>query len=108
MHHHAVALTGASVTNGTLNFKTFPSSFENLLGDRTDDSVITNPWLWVLVHGLGVLAAAAFQVVAWRLTEAEERQAQDNLAASQRSGACRKAAVYRRQQPSRSGRRTRL
>ena len=30
-----------------------------------------------------MLLAAAFQVVAWRLTEAEERRAQDNLDESQ-------------------------
>jgi diguanylate cyclase (GGDEF)-like protein len=58
--------------------------FGAVLGDRTNgDSAITNPWVWVLTHGLGVLAAASFQVVAWRLTEAEERRAQDSLAASQ-------------------------
>ncbi|WP_127501051.1 putative bifunctional diguanylate cyclase/phosphodiesterase [Actinoplanes solisilvae] len=46
-------------------------------------SAQTHPLFWALVHGVAVLFAAAFQVVAWRLTEAEEKRAQDNLAESQ-------------------------
>ncbi|MEU7901481.1 EAL domain-containing protein [Actinoplanes sp. NPDC049118] len=59
--------------------------FGALISDRTYDhhSAMAHPWVWALLHGVAVLAAAAFQVVAWRLTEAEERRAQDSLAASQ-------------------------
>ncbi|MEU4219696.1 EAL domain-containing protein [Actinoplanes sp. NPDC026623] len=42
-----------------------------------------HPWVLALLHGLGVLAATAFQVVAWRLTDAEERRVQDSLAATE-------------------------
>jgi diguanylate cyclase (GGDEF)-like protein/PAS domain S-box-containing protein len=38
-----------------------------------------HPWLWALLHGLAVLMAAAFQVVGWRLSEADERRAEENL-----------------------------
>ncbi|WP_250009694.1 bifunctional diguanylate cyclase/phosphodiesterase [Actinoplanes sp. M2I2] len=38
-----------------------------------------HPLFWAVVHGVAVLLAATFQVVAWRLTEAEERRAQENL-----------------------------
>jgi diguanylate cyclase (GGDEF)-like protein/PAS domain S-box-containing protein len=52
-----------------------------LLLGRTYDhhDAMTHPWRWALLHGLAVLAAAAFQVIAWRLTESEELRAQDNL-----------------------------
>ncbi|MDY7086604.1 MAG: EAL domain-containing protein [Actinomycetota bacterium] len=43
----------------------------------------THPLFWALVHGVAVLFAAAFQVIAWRLNEAEELRAQDNLDESQ-------------------------
>ncbi|MEU4222020.1 EAL domain-containing protein [Actinoplanes sp. NPDC026623] len=46
-------------------------------------SAMLHPWVWVLVHGLAVLTAAAFHVVAWRLSETAERRAQDDLATSQ-------------------------
>ncbi|HET6532429.1 MAG TPA: EAL domain-containing protein [Actinoplanes sp.] len=56
--------------------------FGALLSERTYDhhSARVHPWTWALLHGLAVLLAAAFQVVAWRLTEAEERRADDDLA----------------------------
>ncbi|GAB1646054.1 putative bifunctional diguanylate cyclase/phosphodiesterase [Krasilnikovia sp. MM14-A1259] len=59
--------------------------FGTLVSDRTYDhhSAMVHPWLWALLHGVAVLLAAAFQVIAWRLTEAEESRAQDNLDASQ-------------------------
>jgi diguanylate cyclase (GGDEF)-like protein/PAS domain S-box-containing protein len=46
-------------------------------------SAMMHPLKWALLHGLAVLAAAGFQVIAWSLTEAAERRAQDNLAESQ-------------------------
>lgn len=36
-------------------------------------------WLWAAVHGLAVLACGVTQVVGWRLAEAEERRAADDL-----------------------------
>jgi diguanylate cyclase (GGDEF)-like protein/PAS domain S-box-containing protein len=56
-----------------------------IISDRTYDhhSAMTHPWLWAVLHGVAVLMAAAFQVVAWRLTEFEEQRAQDNLEDSQ-------------------------
>ncbi|MDI6097144.1 EAL domain-containing protein [Actinoplanes sp. NEAU-A12] len=42
-----------------------------------------HPLVWALLHGGAVLAAAAFQLVAWRFTEVEERRAQENLDESQ-------------------------
>jgi diguanylate cyclase (GGDEF)-like protein len=55
--------------------------FGTLLSDQTYDhhSAVVHPWIWALLHGLAVLFAAAFQVVAWRLTEAEERRADEDL-----------------------------
>ncbi|MEV6495518.1 diguanylate cyclase, partial [Actinoplanes sp. NPDC051633] len=52
-----------------------------LFSDRTFDhhQAMEHPLLWALLHGLAVLAAAAFQVIAWKLTELEERRAQENL-----------------------------
>jgi diguanylate cyclase (GGDEF)-like protein/PAS domain S-box-containing protein len=46
-------------------------------------SAMAHPWAWVLVHGIAVLMAAAFHVLAWRLSETQERRSQDHLAASQ-------------------------
>ena len=56
-----------------------------LAGDRTYDhhEAAQHPLMWALLHGLAVLGAAAFQVIAWRLTETEERRAQENLDESQ-------------------------
>ena len=42
-----------------------------------------HPLLWALVHGSAVLAAAAFQLVAWRFTEIEEKRAREDLDESQ-------------------------
>ncbi|MEV4346413.1 EAL domain-containing protein [Actinoplanes sp. NPDC049596] len=42
-----------------------------------------HPLFWAVIHGVAVLFAAAFQVVAWRLTEAEEARAQASLDKSQ-------------------------
>jgi diguanylate cyclase (GGDEF)-like protein/PAS domain S-box-containing protein len=38
-----------------------------------------HPWGWAAVHGLAVLLCAGTQLVAWRLTESEERRAGDDL-----------------------------
>ncbi|MCM4080223.1 putative bifunctional diguanylate cyclase/phosphodiesterase [Paractinoplanes hotanensis] len=46
-------------------------------------SAQTHPLFWAVIHGVAVLFAAAFQVVQWRLTEAEEERAQENLDESQ-------------------------
>ncbi|MBL7257477.1 putative bifunctional diguanylate cyclase/phosphodiesterase [Paractinoplanes lichenicola] len=43
----------------------------------------THPLFWALLHGVAVLVAAAFQVISWRLSEAEEKRAQENLDESQ-------------------------
>ena len=55
--------------------------FGGVISDRTFDhhDAMEHPLLWAVLHGLAVLAAAACQVIAWRLTEAEERRAQKNL-----------------------------
>ncbi|WP_239145843.1 putative bifunctional diguanylate cyclase/phosphodiesterase [Actinoplanes couchii] len=42
-----------------------------------------HPLLWAVLHGAAVLAAAAFQLVAWRFNEIEEKRAQENLDESQ-------------------------
>ncbi|MCO8269468.1 EAL domain-containing protein [Actinoplanes sp. TRM 88003] len=42
-------------------------------------SAQTHPLFWAVIHGVAVLCAAAFQIVQWRLTEAEEERAQENL-----------------------------
>ncbi|WP_307798283.1 putative bifunctional diguanylate cyclase/phosphodiesterase [Actinoplanes flavus] len=42
-----------------------------------------NPLVWALLHGAAVLAAAGFQLIGWRLTETEEKRAQENLDDSQ-------------------------
>ncbi|MBM2616638.1 EAL domain-containing protein [Actinoplanes sp. LDG1-06] len=39
----------------------------------------SHPLFWALLHGVAVLFAAAFQLIAWRLSEAEEKRAQENL-----------------------------
>ncbi|RZU52994.1 PAS domain S-box-containing protein/diguanylate cyclase (GGDEF)-like protein [Krasilnikovia cinnamomea] len=59
--------------------------FGTLVSDRTYNhhSAMVHPWLWALLHGGAVLLAATFQVIQWRLAEAEEARAQDNLDASQ-------------------------
>jgi diguanylate cyclase (GGDEF)-like protein/PAS domain S-box-containing protein len=59
--------------------------FGTLFSNETYDhhSAMAHPLTWALLHGLAVLAAAAFQVITWRLTEIEERRAQDNLEESQ-------------------------
>jgi diguanylate cyclase (GGDEF)-like protein/PAS domain S-box-containing protein len=58
--------------------------FGTLFSNETYDhhAAMTHPLEWALLHGAAVLAAAGFQVIAWSLTEAEERRAQDNLAES--------------------------
>ncbi|MBT0773840.1 EAL domain-containing protein [Kineosporia sp. J2-2] len=43
------------------------------------DAAIEHPLFWAGVHGVAVLLAASTQVVAWRLTESEERRALDDL-----------------------------
>ncbi|MFI5897897.1 putative bifunctional diguanylate cyclase/phosphodiesterase [Actinoplanes sp. NPDC051513] len=59
--------------------------FGSLLSDRTYDhhGAQVHPLLWAGLHGAAVLLAAAFQVIAWHLTAAEERRAQENLDESQ-------------------------
>ncbi|MGX6600544.1 putative bifunctional diguanylate cyclase/phosphodiesterase [Micromonosporaceae bacterium Da 78-11] len=59
--------------------------FGVLVNDRTFDhhEAMTHPWLWAFLHGVAVLITAAFQVIAWRLSEVEERRAQENLDESQ-------------------------
>jgi diguanylate cyclase (GGDEF)-like protein/PAS domain S-box-containing protein len=44
---------------------------------------MSHPLRWALLHGLAVAGAAVFELIAWRLTEAEEERAQDNLEESQ-------------------------
>jgi diguanylate cyclase (GGDEF)-like protein/PAS domain S-box-containing protein len=52
-----------------------------MMSDRTYDhmNAIEHPWRWAVVHGVAVLLMAATQVIAWRLTEAEEARANDDL-----------------------------
>ncbi|WIM98665.1 EAL domain-containing protein [Actinoplanes oblitus] len=59
--------------------------FGALAGTHTYDhsSAKAHPLVWAALHGLAVLLAAGFQVVAWGLTETEERRAQNNLEESQ-------------------------
>jgi diguanylate cyclase (GGDEF)-like protein/PAS domain S-box-containing protein len=59
--------------------------FGALAGTHTYDhsSAMAHPLVWAALHGFAVLLAAGFQVVAWGLTEAEERRAQHNLEESQ-------------------------
>jgi diguanylate cyclase (GGDEF)-like protein len=42
-------------------------------------AAVQHPLLWAAIHGLAVLMCASTQVVAWRLTEAEERRAAEDL-----------------------------
>ncbi|GAA4951618.1 putative bifunctional diguanylate cyclase/phosphodiesterase [Actinoplanes utahensis] len=41
-----------------------------------------SPLTWALLHGVAVLAAASFQVVAWRFNETEEQRAEEHLSES--------------------------
>jgi len=59
--HHAVA--GALMSNMTYDH----------------ESAHFHPWFWAGVHGVAVLLCAATQVVAWRLTETEEKRASEDL-----------------------------
>ena len=54
-------------------------------GNRTFDhhDAMHHPWKWAFLHALAVLLTAAFQLVGWRLSEAEERRAQEHLDESQ-------------------------
>jgi len=60
------------------------AAFGALRSDLTyaHHSAAVHPWIWALLHGLAVLLAAAFQLVGWRLTEAEEVRAGAVLAES--------------------------
>jgi diguanylate cyclase (GGDEF)-like protein/PAS domain S-box-containing protein len=71
---------GAFLVSTTLHHAVFGT----LVSEHTYDhqSAMLHPWIWALLHGGAVLLAATFQVVAWGLTETEERRAQDRLAAS--------------------------
>ncbi|RSM41557.1 GGDEF domain-containing protein [Actinoplanes sp. ATCC 53533] len=71
---------GAFLVSTTLHHAVFGTIY----GEHTyyHHDAIVHPWTWALLHGLAVLLAAAFQVVAWGLTEAEERRAEDHLAES--------------------------
>ena len=55
--------------------------FGALVSDHTYDhhDALVHPWRWALLHGGAVLLAAAFQVIGWRLSEADERRAEENL-----------------------------
>ncbi|GAA2701474.1 putative bifunctional diguanylate cyclase/phosphodiesterase [Actinoplanes palleronii] len=59
--------------------------FGVLMSSHTYDhhQAMSHPLVWAVLHGVAVLLAAGFQVVAWGLTESEERRAQDNLEESQ-------------------------
>ena len=72
---------GAFLVSTTLHHAVFGTIY----GEHTyyHHDALVHPWTWALLHGLAVLLAAAFQVVAWGLTEAEERRAEDHLAESQ-------------------------
>jgi len=47
------------------------------------EGTIQSPWFWAGIHALSVLLAAATQIVAWRLTETEERRAREDLSQAQ-------------------------
>jgi diguanylate cyclase (GGDEF)-like protein/PAS domain S-box-containing protein len=59
--------------------------FGVLVSNRTydHDAAFAHPWTWALLHAVAVLLAAGFQLVQWKMTEAEERRAQQNLDESQ-------------------------
>ncbi|GIF01390.1 hypothetical protein Ari01nite_88540 [Paractinoplanes rishiriensis] len=59
--------------------------FGLIVSERTYDhrEAMVHPLLWAVLHGVAVLFAAGFQVVSWKLTEAEEKRAQANLDESQ-------------------------
>jgi len=71
---------GAFLVGTTLHHAVFGTIY----GEHTyyHHDAMVHPWIWALLHGSAVLLAAAFQVVAWGLTEAEERRAEDHLAES--------------------------
>jgi diguanylate cyclase (GGDEF)-like protein/PAS domain S-box-containing protein len=71
---------GAFLIGTTLHHAVFGTFVAGHTYDHQSAQV--HPWIWALLHGLGVLLAAVFQVVAWGLTEAEERRAEDHLAES--------------------------
>ncbi|MFI5494991.1 putative bifunctional diguanylate cyclase/phosphodiesterase [Actinoplanes sp. NPDC051859] len=72
---------GMFLTATTLHHAVFGS----LVSHRTYDhhSAVAHPLLWALLHGVAVLFAAAFQIIAWRLTEAEEDRAKKSFDESQ-------------------------
>jgi diguanylate cyclase (GGDEF)-like protein len=49
--------------------------------DRAFDHMgsLRTPWAWTLIHGTALLIVAAIQVILWRLAEAEEHRASDDL-----------------------------
>jgi diguanylate cyclase (GGDEF)-like protein/PAS domain S-box-containing protein len=65
----------------TLHHGVFGSIANHRTFDHHDAEL--HPLLWALLHGVAVLLTAAFQVVGWHLTAAEERRAQANLDESQ-------------------------
>ncbi len=52
-----------------------------LMAHRTYDHMgaYHHPWFWALIHGVAVLMAALTQVIAWRLSEVEEKRASEDL-----------------------------
>jgi len=52
-----------------------------MLAHRTFDHpvAVQHSWLWAAIHGLAVMLCASTQVLAWRLTETEERRAGEDL-----------------------------
>ncbi|OJF11229.1 putative bifunctional diguanylate cyclase/phosphodiesterase [Couchioplanes caeruleus] len=72
---------GVFLTFTTLHHAVFGAVVSHRTYDH--DSAYAHPLLWAVLHGVAVLCAAAFQVIAWRLTEAEERRAQESLDDSQ-------------------------
>ncbi|MFC4069414.1 putative bifunctional diguanylate cyclase/phosphodiesterase [Actinoplanes subglobosus] len=47
------------------------------------DAARQHPMVWALLHGAAVLAAASFQLLAWRFNEIEELRAEEHLSESQ-------------------------
>lgn len=72
---------GAFLVATTLHHGVFGSLFSDHTYDH--DKAFAHPLIWALLHGVAVLFAAGFQIVSWRLTEAEEARAQENLDESQ-------------------------